>query len=111
MLLHGEGGEVDKKNPELLAALEVLCSVIAQYEPECVKNMDETGLFFCLLPRYTIRMPSEDINTTCGKKKSKDCLSLMVCANVTGTHKIPCTVIGKPKAPACIQGLEWPLPY
>ena len=68
MLLHGEGGEVDKKNPELLAALEVLCSVIAQYEPECVYNMDETGLFFRILPRYIILMPSEGINTTCGKK-------------------------------------------
>ena len=35
----------------------------------------------------------------------------MVCANATGTHLIPCTVIGKPKAPACIQDQEWPLPY
>ena len=111
MLLHGEGGEVDKKNPELLAAFKVLCSVIAQYEPECVYNMDETGLFFRLLPRYTILMPSEGINTTCGKKKSKDPVSLVVCTNATGTHKIPCTIIGKPKAPACIQGQEWPLPY
>ena len=68
MLLHGVGGEVDKKNPELLAALEVFCSVIVQYEPECVYNMGQTGLFFCLLPRYTILMPSEGINTTCGKK-------------------------------------------
>ena len=34
MLLHGEGREVDKNSPELLVALEVICSVIAQYEPE-----------------------------------------------------------------------------
>ena len=71
--------------------------MIAQYEPECVYNMDETGLVFCLLPRYTTLMPSEDVNTTCGKKRFKDSVSLVVCAIVTGTHKIPCILIGKPK--------------
>jgi len=51
MLLHGEGAEVDKNDPELLSALEELYSIIAQYNPENVYNMDETGLFFRLLPR------------------------------------------------------------
>ena len=58
--------------------------------------MDETGLFFHLLPRYTLLMPSEDINTTCGKKL-KDHVSLVVCDNATGTHMIPCTLIGNQK--------------
>jgi DDE superfamily endonuclease len=59
--------------------------------------MDKTANYFCLLPRYTILMPSEDINTTCGKNKSKDHVSLVVCDNATGTHKIPCTLIGNQK--------------
>jgi hypothetical protein len=46
MFLHGEGAEVDKNDPELLSALEELYSIIAQYNPENLYNMDETGLFF-----------------------------------------------------------------
>jgi hypothetical protein len=111
MLLHGEGAEVDKNDLELLSALEELYSIIAQYDPENVYNMDETGLFFRLLPKYSILMPNEDISSTRGKKKAKDCVSLIVCANVSGTHKIPCIIIGKSKEPTCIKDQHWPVPY
>jgi hypothetical protein len=87
MLLHGEGAEVDKNDPELLSTLEELYSIIVQYDPKNVYNMDETGLFFRLLPRYSILMPNEDISSTRGKKKAKDRVSLIVCANASGTHK------------------------
>jgi hypothetical protein len=70
MLLHGEGTEVNKSDLRLLAALDDLYAIIAQYDPENVYNMDETGLFFRLLPRYSLLMPNEDISTTRGKKKS-----------------------------------------
>jgi hypothetical protein len=56
-------------------------------------------------------MPDEDISTTRGKKKSKDRVSLIVCANAMGTHKIPCALIGKPKAPTYIKDRQWPVPY
>jgi len=73
--------------------------------------MDETGLFFHLLPKYSILMPNEDISSTRGKKKVKDRVSLIVYANASGTHKIPCVMIGKPKEPACIKDRHWPVPY
>ncbi len=92
-----------------MAALDDLYAIIAQYDPENVYNMDETGLFFHLLPRYSLLMPNEDILTTRGKKKSKDRVSLIVCA--VGSYKIPCALIGKPKAPACIKDHRWPVPY
>ncbi len=111
MLLHGEGAEVDKNDPELLSTLEELYSIIAQYDPENVYNMDETGLFFRLLPRYSILMPNEDISSTRGKKKAEDRVSLIVCTNASGTHKIPCIMIGKLKEPACIEDRHWPVPY
>jgi hypothetical protein len=81
MLFHGEGAEVDKNDPELLSALEELYFIIAQYDPENVYNMDKIGLFFHLLSRYSILMPNEDISSTRGKKKAKDRVSLIVCAN------------------------------
>jgi hypothetical protein len=103
MLLHGEGAEVDKNDPELLSALEELYSIIVQYDPKNVYNMDETGLFFRLLPRYSILMPNEDSSSTRSKKKTKDRVFLIVCANACRTHKIPCVMIGKTKEPACIK--------
>jgi hypothetical protein len=56
-------------------------------------------------------MPDEDISTTRGKKKSKDRGFLIVCANVVGTHKIPCALISKPEAHACIKDRQWLVPY
>jgi hypothetical protein len=95
----------------LLAALEELYKIITQYDPKNVYNMDETGLFFQLLPRYNLLMPNEDISTTKGKKKAKDQVSLIVCANASKTHKIPYALIGKPKEPTCIKDRQWPIPY
>jgi hypothetical protein len=60
-LLHGEGAEVNKNDPELLTALEELNVIIAQYDPENVNNMDETGLFFRLLLRYLCQMTIHDM--------------------------------------------------
>jgi hypothetical protein len=51
MLLHKEGAKVNKSNPRLLVALDDLYTIIAQYDLKNVYNMDEIGLFFCLLPR------------------------------------------------------------
>jgi hypothetical protein len=111
MLLHEEGAEVNKFNLGLLAALDNLYAIIAQYDPKKVFNMDETGLFFRLLPRYSLLMLDEDISTTRGKKKSKDRVSLIVRANAMGIKKIPCALIDKLKAPACIKDRQWPVPY
>ncbi len=82
MLLHGEGVKVNKSDLGLLATVDNLYEIIAQYDPENVYNMDKTGLFFRLPPRYNLLMPNEDISTTRGKKKSKDRVSLIMCANV-----------------------------
>ncbi len=111
MLLHAEGTGINKSDPRLLVALDDLYAIIAQYDLENIYNMDEIVLFFRLLPRYSLLMPNEDISTTRRKKKSKDQVSLIVCANVVGTHKIPCALIGKLKAPACIKDRQWPVPY
>jgi hypothetical protein len=111
MLLHREGAEVKKSDLGLLAALNDLYAIIAQYDLENVYNMDETGLFFCLLPRYNLLMLDEDISTIRGKKKSKDRVSFIVCAKAVGTHKIPCALISKLKAPACIKDCQWHVPY
>jgi hypothetical protein len=51
MLLHREGAEVNKSDLGLLATLNDLYTIIAQYDPENVYNMDEIDSFFRLLLR------------------------------------------------------------
>ncbi|XP_065668026.1 jerky protein homolog-like [Hydra vulgaris] len=94
MHLFGEGAEVDKDDPVLLQQLKDLYSVINMYR-ENVYNIDETGLFFHLLSRYSLLMLTESLVTTRGKKKSKEIVTLAVCSNATGSNKIPCSMIGK----------------
>jgi len=50
MLLHGEGAEVDKNDLELLSVLEELYSIIVQYDPKNVYNMDKIGFFSICFP-------------------------------------------------------------
>jgi hypothetical protein len=61
MLLHEKGAKVNKNDLELLVALEELYEIIAQYDPENIYNIDETGLFFRLLSRYLRQMTIHDI--------------------------------------------------
>lgn len=77
MILHGEAGEINKNDPKLLAELNALYSIINRYDPQYVYNMDEAALFFRNLPRYTLLMPQEDINTTRGKKKPKERVTIV----------------------------------
>jgi hypothetical protein len=74
-----------------------------QYDPKNVYNMDETNLFFGCFWGYNLLMPNKDISTTRGKKKAKDRVSLIVCANASRTHKIPYALIRKLKELACIK--------
>ena len=69
--LHGEGAEVDRKNPDLFAALDKLYAIISKYDLENVYNMDETGLFLWLLLKYTLLIPFEDVSSTREKKKTQ----------------------------------------
>ncbi|RHY84746.1 hypothetical protein DYB35_009825, partial [Aphanomyces astaci] len=103
-ILHGEGGEVDKEDPELLAGLAVLSNIVATYPEHCVYNMDETELFYRTLPRKTLLAPDESPVSARGRKVPKDHVSLILCANSDGTHKIPITLVGKANEPLCVRG-------
>ena len=59
---------MNKEDPKLLAVLNNLHDTIARYDPENVYNMDETGLFFQLVPRYTLLVPFEDVSSIREKK-------------------------------------------
>ncbi len=78
-----------------LAQLDALYDIIKEYDSEQVYNLDETGLFYLLLQQYSLCLHNEDVSTVRRKKKIKDHVSLVVCANATGNHKRSCSLIGK----------------
>lgn len=86
----------------------VLPDLLKKYKPEDVYNADETGLFYKLQPDRTLTFKGEKCS---GGKKSKDRLTVMVCASMAG-EKVPLLVIGKAKKPRCFAGVQnLPLTY
>jgi len=60
-------------------------------------------LFFKLLPEKTLEFKGLDCS---GGKRSKETLTVMVCANMSGTEKIPILVIGKSANPRCFKNVK-----
>lgn len=73
-----------------------LKTIFAEYSPSDIFNADETGLFFCLLPDKTLEIKGVDCH---GGKNSKERVTVMVCANMSCTEKLPLLAIGKLKKP------------
>lgn len=74
------------------------------YELDQVYNADETGLYFKSLPRKTLAAASE--RQASGFKEQKDRVTVMCCANASGTHKITPLIIGKSKNPHCFKKVK-----
>ena len=58
--------------------------------------MDETGLFFRLEPNKTLAT-----GPVSGTKKCKQRITVALCANADGSHKLKPLVIGKSARPRC----------
>ncbi|KAI5929461.1 jerky protein homolog [Manis javanica] len=69
--------------------------------PEQVYNADETGLFWRCLPN-----PPPEGGAAPGVKQNKDRLTVLMCANATGSHKIKPLVIGKCSGPRAFKGIQ-----
>lgn len=71
---------------------------------EQLYNIDETGLNFKMLPEKTLASSSEA--SAPGLKKIKERLTVAVCSNATGTHKMPLFVIGKSAKPRAFKNVN-----
>jgi len=100
--LHGAAASVPQGYGE---ALEELQTNLARFELKNIYNMDETGLFYRLFPNRTYVLRSESTDTVRGIKEmsAKNRVTLYVCTNADGTHKLPLGVIGKAAKPACFS--------
>lgn len=69
-----------------------------------VYNADETGVYFRCLPTSTLAGPTE--MSVHGFKKNKNRITILTCANATGSHKIKLLMIGKSKSPKALTGIK-----
>lgn len=72
--------------------------------PEQIYNADETGLNWRQLP--TKSFVTEDEKKVSGRKLQKERITLMVCANASGTHKLKLLVVGKSKNPRALKNVK-----
>ena len=97
----GESNAVD--NSICNQWVEDLPALLHDYSPDNVFNADEAGLFFMCLPDKTFTFKGQPCNDG---KLSKDRITVLLCANMSGTEKLPLLLIGKSKNPRCFKGIR-----
>jgi hypothetical protein len=79
----GEALSVDSKTAsEWVKSVWVECQ--QGYSEEDMHNADETGVFYNMMPDSTFKFKGEKC---VGGKMSKNCLTVLMCVNMTGTDK------------------------
>ncbi|CAB5367443.1 unnamed protein product [Rhizophagus irregularis] len=86
--LQGEAASANQT--AITEALPLLREKCANYLLERIYNMDETGLFYRLEPDRTLATKRLH-----GRKKNKERLSVALCSNADGSHKLNPLIIGK----------------
>ena len=99
----------DAEHSVIIPTQYELQQLFKDYDPDCIYNMDETGLFYRMLPNSTLVMPYEhDVK---GGKKEKCRVTLILCCNLSGSHKLPLCMIGKPAMPRIFKNNIIQVPY
>ncbi|KAK3106816.1 hypothetical protein FSP39_000437 [Pinctada imbricata] len=98
--MSGERGDVD--NNVVKEWIDKVPSLCAGYESCNIFNMDETGLFYRDTTRQTYHIKGDEC---AGGKRSKERVTLALCASLTG-EKLPPLFIGKSKKPRCFNSIK-----
>ena len=98
--MHGEKKDAHTSAAEHLIE-NTLPWLFESYDSENVYDADETGLYYCALPDGTLTFKSD---TSGGSNKSKDCVTVLVACNMTGSDKHRLLVIRKSRDPRYFRG-------
>lgn len=96
----GESASVPEETAELWKSK--LASLCAGYSDENILNVDETGLFYCTLPKKTLCFKK---SKCFGGKVSKNRITVMLCVSMKGEFEKP-LIIGKSLKPRCFKGVK-----
>ncbi|XP_037555333.1 tigger transposable element-derived protein 4 [Dermacentor silvarum] len=83
--------------------LTKLKDLLREYNPRDIYNVDETAVFYQMLPQKTLALAGDSCT---GGKHSKVRITVLVGANMTGTDKLKLFVIGKSKSPRCFKNIK-----
>ncbi|CAG5051389.1 unnamed protein product [Parnassius apollo] len=98
----GESSSVDQ-NSTTNWLISVWPNLRRQFSDDEIFNADETGLIYKLMPYKTLKFKGENCS---GGKLSKDRITVMVTANMSGTEKKKLLIIGKSQKPRCFKGVK-----
>ena len=82
-----------------------LQELLRKYEPQDIYNVDETGLFWMMLPDNSLGFAGTSHH---GNKQPKVRITLLVGANMYGSDKLPLFVIGKSAKLRAFKGVKVP---
>ena len=95
---HGEKGDAAADQWKS----DILPDLLREYTPCDIYNADETGIYFRAVPDGTLSFSTDRLS---GRKKAKERVTALVCANMDGSDKRPLLVIGKSKMPRCFKNV------
>ncbi|XP_028661789.1 jerky protein homolog-like [Erpetoichthys calabaricus] len=72
--------------------------------PDQLYNADESGLYWKALPSKML--VSKEEKSAPGHKSSKERITVLACANASGSHKLKLVCIGKSKNPRSFKGTQ-----
>ena len=78
----------------------ILPGILGKFSLNDIFNCDETGLFFKKLP---LRTYEKKKGSPLGTKIINERISILLCANASGTEKLTPLVIGKYLKPRCFR--------
>ncbi|KFD66106.1 hypothetical protein M514_21782 [Trichuris suis] len=79
------------------------------YEDDFIYNADETGLNWKALATKSLITRWEEYAPGCKRRKER--VTLMLCANSSGTHRLPLFLVGKSKNPRSFKNVKLPVRY
>ena len=81
----------------------VWANLMSEYSENEIFNADEAGIFNKLTPDKTFKFKGKKCS---GGKLSKERITVLVCANMTGSEKRKLLVIGKTLQPRCFKNAK-----
>ncbi|XP_060867267.1 tigger transposable element-derived protein 6-like [Metopolophium dirhodum] len=100
-VLSGEANKV--ADEDVNKWLQGFVKVRQSYSKNDIFNIDETGVFYNLLPDRSLDFKGVKSH---GGAKSKERLTVVLCCNSTGSEKLKLWVIGKYQNPRCFKNVN-----
>ena len=95
---HSEAGSISELTEEEMKGLQ---TIAGEYQEEDIYNMDETGLYWKMMPSHGLSSQALP-----GLKKDKVRITLALCVNSTGSDRFPVWIIGKSKTPQALRHID-----